>query len=180
MERRLDVMRRIAMLPLAAALVVSGTALAAARGPAASAPVPTPSQTCGAMRSAMNMEVFNTTYGANANDTNAFGKCVSQQRRALVTFNRSASKACRAEREDSDFPATHGQKSFAQHYGKRGPSTPLRNCVSEQTKSMVATLRQRRVLAATACWGQRQASPDSFNARWKTFADCVAKDARIM
>jgi hypothetical protein len=140
---------------------------------------PTPSQSCTAMRTKMTEPVFNTTYGANEADAAALGKCVSQQQRASTSAKASATAACRSEQRDSGFAGKHGGKSFARYYGGSS-STPFGTCVARKTRAMLSALSDRRVRAATACWGQRQASPDQFRSRWKSFAACVAGDAKIM
>jgi hypothetical protein len=131
------------------------------------------------MRAAMTQAVFNVTYGKNERDSNAFGKCVSQQERVSASSKTSASAACHAEQKDKSFAADHGGKSFAQHYGGTG-SSALRACVSRQTKVMLAALSEARVRAAKACWAQQRANARQFKGRWKSFAACVAGDAKIM
>lgn len=92
-------------------------------------------------------KTFAEFYGSNEGDTNAYGKCVSAKAKENkaeadaedaeqdeATIN--AARACRAEQKDEDFAASHGDKTFARHYGTE--RTNYRNafgkCVSQKAK----------------------------------------------
>jgi hypothetical protein len=179
-RKKLFMLMALALLITPAAIAAPGKGSGAVKSPSTAAESPNPSQTCAAQRTSMTAAVFNTTYGKNANDTNAFGKCVSQQQKTHATAKTSASAACTAEQDDTNFASTHGGKTFAEHYGKNdSDKNAFGKCVSQKAKTMVAVLSQKNVKAAKACWAQRKASPASFNAAWKNFGLCVSKDARI-
>jgi hypothetical protein len=102
---------------------------------------------CAQERKALGKEAFAVKYGTNRNGRNAFGRCVSGKvSPGAPGDNGNASPgdspngvnpaaACRAEREDPNFAADHGGKTFDQFYGTR-PN--LRNafgkCVSSKAK----------------------------------------------
>ena len=77
---------------------------------------------CRTEQSQMSAADFAKKYGTNGNGHNAFGKCVSSkakaQSRADVQETVNAAKACKAERRDPNFAASHGGKTFSQFYGK--------------------------------------------------------------
>ena len=55
-----------------------------------------PSRTCVAARTRMGAATFALTYGKNANDKNAFGKCVSRTAHLQAANEQSAAATCRA------------------------------------------------------------------------------------
>lgn len=117
------------------------TALAALALPAAALAVdPSPSdraaaqQSCRAQRTALGPAAFKALYGANENDRNAFGKCVSKLARAeqkdpgAAAAERrevaAAAKACRAEREQN-------AAAFREKYGtNRNKANAFGKCVA--------------------------------------------------
>src|SRR3954454_9192491 len=78
---------------------------------------PNPARMCSAQRTQMTAGPFVSFYGKNANDRNAFGKCVSSMAHTQVQTELSAAAGCRAEQAAAGFSATHAGKSFAQNYG---------------------------------------------------------------
>jgi hypothetical protein len=176
--RKLFMLTALLLLLPAVALAAPGNPKAK---PAGAVKPPNPSQTCTAHRTALTAPVFNTTYGKNENDSNAFGKCVSSQQKTAASAKTSASASCRAERDDTAFPSSHGGKSFAAHYGTSdNDKNAFGKCVAQQTKTTFTQLSQKTMKAAKACWAQRQASRATFDGRWKNFGECVSKDARTM
>jgi hypothetical protein len=97
------------------------------------------SQECRAER-AEDVDAFNEKYGTNANNRNAFGKCVSQQARENeeeadqqdkqeATAQKNAAKECAAERE------TLGSDVFAGEYGTNAnDKNAFGKCVSEKAR----------------------------------------------
>jgi hypothetical protein len=86
-------------------------------------------------------KAFADHYGTeNSNGKNAFGKCVSQKASAAVASQQAATlnaaKACRAEQLDQSFAATHGGKTFAEHYGtvNSNGKNAFGKCVSKHAK----------------------------------------------
>lgn len=95
-----------------------------------------PSQTCRALRTQMGTGAFAELYGTNANNRNAFGKCVSQVARAQFQNELSASAACRSEQDDANFAASHTNQTFAQVYGTNDNDTnAFGKCVSQIASS---------------------------------------------
>ncbi|HEU0247027.1 MAG TPA: hypothetical protein VFR38_08060, partial [Gaiellaceae bacterium] len=82
---------------------------------------------------------FADHYATNANKKNAFGKCVSSKATAAVESQQdatlNAAKKCKAERADANFAATHGGKSFADHYATNAnKKNAFGKCVSKLAK----------------------------------------------
>jgi hypothetical protein len=85
------------------------------------------SQACTAEEADVNFaathggSTFAQFYGANENDKNAFGKCVSSKVDAKLAEDQgkteTAAQACRVQRADPSFAAQHGGQTFAQVYG---------------------------------------------------------------
>jgi hypothetical protein len=87
-------------------------------------------------------QAFAEKYGTNANDRNAFGKCVSQKAKAKehaadeldaqqATEFKNAAKECDAERGDTD--AT--REAFAEKYGTNANKrNAFGKCVSQKAK----------------------------------------------
>ena len=83
---------------------------------------------------------FDQFYGTNANDRNAFGKCVSGKVQAAQaqqqTQLQNAAQQCRTERGDANFAASHGGKSFEDFYGtNRNKRNAFGKCVSSKAKA---------------------------------------------
>jgi hypothetical protein len=114
---------------------------------------------CKALRASMGVTTFNQTYGtAQTNRRNAFGRCVSQWTRTEHQNHVSARAACEAERNDANFAATHGGKTFQQFYGT-GPTgrNAFGRCVSSKARAASAEQRQNVVSAAQQCKAERRA-----------------------
>ncbi len=84
--------------------------------------------------------MFDQFYGTNANDRNAFGKCVSSKVRAIEAQEQqnlqNAAQQCRAERSDANFAASHGGKSFTDFYGtNKNKKNAFGKCVSQKAKA---------------------------------------------
>ena len=114
--------------------LIVGAILAAFAAVPASAPAahePSPSQQCRAERTA-DPEAFKQKYGTNRNKSNAFGKCVSKQRREARRehrqHRRNAARECREERAAD-------AEAFKQKYGtNRNKSNAFGKCVSAKVK----------------------------------------------
>jgi hypothetical protein len=113
---------------------------------------------CSTLRTAMGVTLFRLTYGTVAsNRRNAFGRCVSQWTRTERVNRVSAQSACEAERNDPNFAATHGGKTFAEFYGT-GPkrANAFGRCVSSKAKTASAEDRRDTLNAARKCKAERQ------------------------
>jgi hypothetical protein len=134
-----------------------------------------PARTCRALRGQLTPSVFAQTYGKNANDRNAFGKCVSATARAQAHNEVSASTACRADQSDPNFAGTHGGKTFGQTWGTNADqSNAFGMCVSSTARAASAAQEHATVRAALACKAEKKSDPAAFKAKYRTFARCVA------
>jgi hypothetical protein len=138
-----------------------------------------PARTCRALRTQLTPSVFAQTYGKNANDRNAFGKCVSMTAKSQAHNEVSASSTCKAEQADANFASTHGGKTFDQFYGTNADqSNAFGNCVSSMAKAASIANQHAIVRAALACKASKKSDPAAFKAKYKTFARCVATLAK--
>ena len=138
-----------------------------------------PARTCRGLRTQLTPPVFNQTYGKNANDRNAFGKCVSMTAKAQAHNEVSASSTCKAEQSDPNFASTHGGKTFDQTYGTNSDqSNAFGMCVSSTAKSASTAQHDAIVRAALACKASKKSDPTAFKAKYKTFGRCVATLAK--
>lgn len=139
---------------------------------------PNPARTCRAERTLMGVAPFGALYGKNANDRNAFGKCVAKAARAQTQNELNATAACRAEQGDATFVAAHSGKTFAQFYGTNADqSNAFGKCVSAKAGEKGQSQQQAKVAAAKACWSERTASPSAFRTKYGTFGHCVSLKA---
>ena len=137
-----------------------------------------PAQTCKALRTQLGKSLFNQTYGKNANDQNAFGKCVSATAKAQVGNEVSASSSCKAQQADPNFAANHGGKTFAQYYGTNADdSNAFGMCVSSTAKASSQAQGKAVVNAARACRTEQKADPAAFKTKYGTFGKCVSTKA---
>lgn len=133
-----------------------------------------PARTCRALRTQLTLSLFAQTYGKNANDRNAFGKCVSTTAKTQAHNDVSASSTCKAEQSDPNFASTHGGQTFGQTYGTADQSNAFGNCVSSTAKAASIANQHAVVQAALACKASKKSDPAAFKAKYKTFGRCVA------
>ena len=170
----------------AAALVALTTASAGWSAESPPAEQPNPAQLCKQQRTAMGEAAFKALYGTNANKSNAFGKCVSKQAKAVEDAQDEAAQKCRAEQNDPNFAASHGGKTFEQFYGtNKNGKNAFGKCVSQQTKTEAAEQQQATLNAAKACKAERAANPTAFRNKYGTnknksnaFGKCVSQKAK--
>lgn len=137
-----------------------------------------PAQTCRALRTSLGTATFSKTYGKNASDKNAFGKCVSATAKSQSTNEVNASTACKAEQDDANFAANHGGKTFAQFYGTNDDqSNAFGKCVSGKAQASSSAQNQATVSAAKACASEQSAGSAAFTAKYGTFGRCVSSKA---
>ena len=142
---------------------------------------PNPSRTCRALRTSMtpSPSLFNQTYGKNANDRNAFGKCVSTMAHQQTQNELAASAACRAEQDDATFAASHSAKTFAQFYGTNASlSNAFGKCVSTKASENAQSQQQATVSAAKACNAEQKADAAAFKTKYRTFGRCVSQHSK--
>jgi hypothetical protein len=138
-----------------------------------------PAQTCKSLRTQLGTATFDQTYGKNANDRNAFGKCVSATAKSQVDNEVNASKTCSADQSDPTFATTHNGETFAQFYGTNTDgSNAFGNCVSSTAKAASNGQAQATERAALSCKSQQKADPSGFKAKYKTFGRCVSTETK--
>jgi hypothetical protein len=115
-----------------------------------------PARTCRALRMQLTASVFDQTYGKNANDRNAFGKCVSATARAQAQNEVTASTTC------NQFYGTDADQSNA--FGM---------CVSGTAKTASTAQAQAIVHAALTCKAEQKSDPAAFRSKYKKFSACV-------
>jgi hypothetical protein len=138
--------------------------------------LPNGAQRCAALRVSMTAPVFNSTYGANASDKNAFGKCVAQTNRSNAAAKASAASACRAEQADANFASAHDGHTFAQHYGaNESDENAFGKCVAQKAKAKADASAQAKVKGAKACKTLHAAGLEAFKQQYRTFGKCVSE-----
>jgi hypothetical protein len=138
-----------------------------------------PARTCRTLRTQLTAAIFAKTYGKNANDRNAMGKCVSATAHAQVHNEVSASSLCRAEQANVNFADTHSGLTFEQTYGTNADrSNAFGMCVSSKAKESSNAQQDAIVRAAQACRAEQSSGPAAFKAKYKTFGRCVATLAK--
>ena len=178
-------MKRFLICAVLAALVVPAASFAA--GPTGQ-DRENAARACRALRAQMGVEIFRQTYGTvQSNRRNAFGRCVSQWTRAEHQNRISARAACTAEQADPNFAASHGGKTFDQHYGS-GPKyrNAFGKCVSSKAESASAEARQNTLNAAKQCKAERsELGAAGFRAKYgknandrNAFGKCVSALAK--
>lgn len=132
-----------------------------------------PAQTCRAQRTQMGAAAFQNLYGKNANDRNAFGKCVSAAARAQTSTETSAASACKAEQSADE-------NAFAAKYGTNAnKSDAFGQCVSTKAQAASAARQQATITAAKACLAELTSTGASaFKAKYGTFGRCVSTRAQ--
>jgi len=134
-----------------------------------------PAQTCRSQRTSMTTATFDKTYGKNANDKNAFGKCVSATAKAQSTNETDASTTCKAEQDDANFAPNHSGKTFDQLYGTNADlSNAFGMCVSTKAQAASTAQSQATVSAAKTCAAEQNAGAAAFTAKFGTFGRCVS------
>lgn len=176
---------RISITVLTAALCLSVCSVALADS-ASSTTTPSPSQACKALRTQLGKATFAATFGSNANDRNAYGKCVSRATKEQAADGRTAQADCKAEQSDADFATTHDGKTFDQFYGtgKKGKNA-YGKCVSGKAKAAAQADKEAVVSAVSACKAERKADAEAFKAKYGTnknkanaFGMCVSQTAK--
>jgi hypothetical protein len=132
-----------------------------------------PARTCRALRAQLTVSLFDSTYGKNENDRNAFGKCVSTTAHLQAHNELSASATCASEQSDTNFATTNG-KTFDQFYGTNADlSNAFGKCVSSHAEAASMAHTNAVVQAARKCKAERKSDPAAFKARYKRFSACV-------
>lgn len=169
---------RILTIGLVAAVLLPAAALADPTAPSDKA---NGARACQALRTSLGEATFKSTYGTNADKSNAFGQCVSKWTRAEHQNRHEAETACKAEQVDAGFAAAHGGKTFDQFYGigKKGANA-LQRCIQAKRQAASRAERQAAVNAARSCKAERKTlGSTAFVAKYGTnanaFGKCVSK-----
>lgn len=169
---------------LAVAAVLPVAALAEEASPSDKA---NGARSCQALKTSLGEATFASTYGTNADRSNAFGKCVSRWTQAEHKNRLEALAACKAEQADATFAASHGGKSFAQFYGTgKNGANALNRCVKSKRETESAEERAAVSNAARKCKAERKSlGLVAFATRYGTdasksnaFGKCVSKLAQ--
>jgi hypothetical protein len=171
--------------------ILIAASLAALVVPAASFAGPTGqdrengARVCHALRVSLGTDVFRQTYGTvQSNRRNAMGRCVSMWTHAAHQNRVSARAACTAEQADTNFAATHDNKTFAEFYGKNGHDRNAFNkCVSSKTKAALEQQQSNTQNAAQSCKAERSSmGGPAFRAKYgksghdrNAFGKCVSQ-----
>lgn len=166
-------MGKFALVVIAALFAVP--ALAVAGSTPSSADAAAAVKQCSSLRTGMGLTPFKLSYGTNANKSNAFGKCVSQQAHLNALARGNAAKQCASAR-------TANPAGFAAQYGEGAKHAhAFGNCVSSLTKAAEAAQVQATISAAKQCSTERKAGVATFNAKYGTgaaksnaFGKCVS------
>jgi hypothetical protein len=178
-------MRRL-FIPLA--LVTLLAPAAAFAGSGQPNPGDLAAQACKTQRTQMGSATFNATYGTNKSKSNAFGKCVAKMSQSASNDVSNAAKACKAEKADPNFAASHGGKTFdafygsnTQAHGKGAGANAFGKCVSQKAKAAVSAQTHASVSAAKACRAALAASKTAFATAYgsgrNAFGKCVSQKA---
>jgi hypothetical protein len=138
-------------------------------------------RSCQALKTSLGAATFASTYGTNADKSNAFGKCVSKWTQTEHQNRHAAAAACKAEQADANFAASHDGKSFDQFYGtgKKGANAMSR-CLASKRAAESAADKQKVMNAARACKAERKAmGAEAFKLKYgnnaNAFGKCVSK-----
>jgi hypothetical protein len=171
-------MKRLIPLILTAVAVTASAAYAAEAGGQGKSPA----QFCKAELARLGEANFKSLYSPGGSGANAMGKCVSKHARAAAANRTNAAKACKAEMAmpEAQFRATHGDKSFAEFYGKnRNDRNAYGKCVSSKAQTAGAQQEATLMKAAKACKAERAADRAAFTAKYggkaaSAFGKCVS------
>ena len=112
---------------------------------------------------------FNSTYGTNADKSNAFGKCVSKNAKNAQSDVANASTACDAER-------TADAAAFAVHYGKNAKDqNAFGKCVSMKAKASADARAAAAPSAAKQCKAAVKSNATAYAAKYGTGKDALGK-----
>jgi hypothetical protein len=159
-------MKRTTLAVIAAFALLLPLAAMAADG--APAPTTVANQICKQEKVTLGVN-FNSTYGTNADKSNAFGKCVSKNAKNAANTVTNAAKACDAERtaDAAAFAAKYGKNEHDQNaYGK---------CVSAKAKAAADARAASAPSAAKQCKAAAKADAAAYATKYGTGKDALGK-----
>lgn len=161
-------------------LVVLALAIPAAAIADTTTPTPTPAAqaaaqaACRAQRTSIGAAAFKAYWApsANANQANAFGKCVSAAVKSAQANTAAAISSCKQEQSDSGFAAAHFGKTFSQVYGShKNGSDAFGKCVSAKAAAANQARQAAIIAAAKSCKKEQADDRAVFIAHYGTNAD---------
>jgi hypothetical protein len=155
---------------------------------------------CQALRTKMGVDAFRGQYGTNENHGNAFGKCVSRQRKGKHGVVQAVLRGCKAEYQagPAAFLAKYGEPAATESLEGAGPrpaapqnSEPpkpdaalrqaMHNCVKAHVADQLTAVKN----AAHTCKEELAADADAFREKYgsnhnkrNAFGKCVAQHAK--
>ncbi|MET0938878.1 MAG: hypothetical protein ABWY51_06620 [Gaiellaceae bacterium] len=139
---------------------------------------PTASELCKLQRHSLGMSTFRATYAPTGSPKAAMNACLVQQVQVATTAAKNAAKACKAEQLDPTFVASHGGKSFEDHYGTNvNKKNAFGKCVSSKASAAVESQQDATLNAAKKCKAERADANFASGHGGKTFADFYGTNA---
>src|SRR5215218_608112 len=154
------------MLPVVVAAALLPIAAMAADG--TPAPSSTANQICKQEKVTLGVN-FGSTYGTNADKSNAFGKCVAKNARNAANTVANAAKACNTERaaDAAAFAGKYGKNEHDKNaYGK---------CVSAKAKAAADARAASAPSAAKQCKAAAKADAAAYASKYGTGKDALGK-----
>ena len=145
---------------LAALAVAAILPVAAFADPASPSDKANGARSCQAVKTALGEAMFKSSYGTNADKSNAFGKCVSAWTQTEHQNRHAAETACKAEQADAGFAAAHGGKTFAQFYGT-ARRAPTRSTAASSRSGPPSRPRTRRLSSTRPARAGRSGRPSA-------------------
>lgn len=116
--------------------------------------------------------------------------CVKAQRALRDQNVVNAAKACLADKDDANFAASHGGKTFDQFYGSNGANgkgksdsdgngNAFGKCVSGKANGKTAEQQTAQTNAATKCRTPEMKALTGASKQYKNFGACVSAQAKL-
>jgi hypothetical protein len=171
-------MRKLLFL-LAGTALLSLPAVSVA-GTSAPSPAKLAAQMCRSIRAQDGQTTFRQTY-------HSFAGCLAQNKPQASQDISNAAKACKSQRSDQNFAASHNGKTFAQFYGTNGGSAhgaganAFGKCVSTIAKQNAKSDTKSTVAAAKTCNALKKSDLATFQTTYgsgrNAFGKCVSKQS---
>jgi hypothetical protein len=159
-------MKKTTLAVVAACALLLPLAAMAANG--APAPSTIANQICNQEKVTLGVN-FKSTYGTNADKSNAFGKCVSKNAKNAQSAVANAAKACDTER-------TADAAAFAVKYGKNEhDKNAFGKCVSMKAKAAANARAAAAPSAAKQCKAAAKADAAAYATKYGTGKDALGK-----
>jgi len=172
---RLFILAAIFCFAAPAALAVPPAGPGPGQAPSAT---PTASELCKLQRHSLGMSTFRATHAPTGSPKAAMNACLAQQVQVATTAAKNAAKACKAEQLDPTFAASHGGKSFADHYGTNAnKKNAFGKCVSSKATAAVESQQEATLNAAKKCKAERADANFAAGHGGKSFADFYGTNA---